>query len=149
MRKEYFMRKALEEAALAAEVGEVPVGAVLVMDDEIISGAHNEKELSLDPTAHAEIIAIRKAAEKLGSWRLDGASIYVTIEPCAMCVGAMLQARVKQVVFGAPDPKGGAAGTIVDITSLKGLNHKIQVIGGLLEDDCREIIQDFFRGRRD
>jgi len=145
---EYFMQKAIEEAAKAGAMGEVPIGAVLVVRDKIIAKGHNEKETRQDPTAHAEIIAIKQASKKLGSWRLNDADIYVTIEPCPMCVGAMLQARIKRLFFGAPDPKAGAVGSVVDLTAYRDFNHQIEVDGGILEEDCRKLIQDFFKSKR-
>jgi len=129
-------------------MGEVPIGAVLVVRDKIIAKGHNEKETRQDPTAHAEIIAIKQASKKLGSWRLNDADIYVTIEPCPMCVGAMLQARIKRLFFGAPDPKAGAVGSVVDLTAYRDFNHQIEVDGGILEEDCRKLIQDFFKSKR-
>jgi len=145
---EYFMQKAIEEAAKAEAMGEVPVGAVLVVRDRIIAKEHNEKETRQDPTAHAEIIVIKQASKKFGSWRLNDADIYVTVEPCPMCLGAMLQARIRRLFFGAPDPKAGAAGSVVDLTAYSDFNHQIEVVGGILEEDCRRLIQDFFKRKR-
>ena len=148
MKHTEFMREALLEAKRAGAIGEVPIGALVVLDGEIIARGHNEKELRNDPTAHAEIIVLRDASAKLGSWRLNGADLYVTLEPCPMCVGAMLQARIRRLIFGAPDPKAGAAGTLIDLTSIKGLNHKIEVIGGIMETECSAILTDFFGSLR-
>jgi len=142
------MRKALEEAAKAFAAGEVPIGAVVVLDGEIIGAGHNLKETCNDPTAHAEIIALRKAGTRQKTWRLEGADLYVTIEPCPMCMGAMLQARVRRVVFGAFDPKAGAAGSVVDLSANSRFNHRIEVIDGVLEEECRQLMQDFFLRRR-
>jgi tRNA(adenine34) deaminase len=143
-----FMREALAEAAKARAKGEVPIGAVLVKDGEVIGSGHNLKETLQDPTAHAEIIAIREAAGKIRSWRLDDADLYVTIEPCPMCMGAMLQARVRRVIFGAFEPKAGAAGSTVDLSVIRQFNHRIEVIDGVLEDECRRLMQEFFQRRR-
>jgi tRNA(adenine34) deaminase len=142
------MREALAEAAKARAKGEVPIGAVLVKDGEVIGSGHNLKETLQDPTAHAEIIAIREAAGKIRSWRLDDADLYVTIEPCPMCMGAMLQARVRRVIFGAFEPKAGAAGSTVDLSVIRQFNHRIEVIDGVLEDECRRLMQEFFQRRR-
>ncbi|HHX94219.1 MAG TPA: nucleoside deaminase [Clostridia bacterium] len=142
------MREALAEAEKAQAKGEVPIGAVLVKDGEVIASGHNLKETLQDPTAHAEMIAIREAAGKLRSWRLDDADLYVTIEPCPMCMGAMLQARVRRVIFGAFEPKAGAAGSTVDLSVIRQFNHRIEVIDGVLEDECRRLMQEFFQRRR-
>jgi tRNA(adenine34) deaminase len=143
-----FMRAALEEARLAFDAGEVPVGAVVVLDGQIIGRGFNQPIGSSDPTAHAEIIAMRSAASALGNYRLVGTTMYVTIEPCLMCVGAMVHARVETLVFGAPEPKAGAVVSTCRAHELPSLNHRIEVLGGVLEEDCRAIIQEFFRGRR-
>jgi len=143
-----FMREALAEAEKAQAKGEVPIGAVLVKDGEVIASGHNLKETLQDPTAHAEMIAIREAAGKLRSWRLDDADLYVTIEPCPMCMGAMLQARVRRVIFGAFEPKAGAAGSTVDLSVIRQFNHRIEVIDGVLEEECRRLMQEFFQERR-
>jgi tRNA(adenine34) deaminase len=143
-----YMRAALRDAKIAAAVGEIPVGAVLVRNDEIIAAGHNRSVQDSDPTAHAEIVALRAAGHSAKNHRLTGTTMYVTLEPCAMCVGAMLQARVSRVVFGAYDEKSGAAGTVVDLTAVRQFNHSIEVNGGLLEDQCAGLLQKFFAGRR-
>ena len=142
------MRKALEEARRAAAQGEVPIGAVIVAEGDLIARAHNRRETWQDPTAHAEVIAIREAASALGSWRLTGAILYVTMEPCAMCIGAAILARVARVVFGAWDLKGGACGSVLDIPRERRLNHRIEVVGGALADESRELLTRFFEGLR-
>ncbi len=144
----YFMRLALEEASLAFSEKEVPVGAVLVSDSEILAKAHNARETSKDPTAHAEVIAIRNAAEKGDSWRLSEASLYVTKEPCIMCSGAMVNARIKRLVYGCKDEKGGAVDSLYKLLSDKRLNHQVEVVSGILEDECAEILRRFFQERR-
>jgi len=143
-----FMRAALEEARRGFAAGEVPVGAVVVLDGRIAGRGFNQPIGSHDPTAHAEIVALREAARALGNYRLTGAAMYVTIEPCLMCVGAMVHARVATLVFGAPEPKAGAVVSSCRAHELPSLNHRIEVVGGVLEDDCRAIIQEFFKGRR-
>jgi tRNA(adenine34) deaminase len=146
---EGFMRLALREAARAGRTGEVPVGAVLVgADGAVIARGLNRPVAGCDPTAHAEVVTLRRAARRLGNYRLPGTTLYVTVEPCAMCAGALVQARVARVVFGAPDPKGGAARTLYRILDDPRLNHRAEVIGGVLEAECRGIIQEFFRSRR-
>ena len=143
------MRLALREAVRASRSGEVPVGAVLVgADGELIARGLNRPVAARDPTAHAEIVTLRRAARRLGNYRLPGTTLYVTVEPCAMCAGALVQARVSRVVFGASDPKGGAARTLYHILDDSRLNHRAEVIGGILEAECRGIIQEFFRSRR-
>jgi len=143
-----FMREALQEAAKAFSLGEVPVGAVVVKDSEVIARAHNMMETSADPTAHAEMLAIRAAASVLGAWRLEGLALYVTLEPCPMCAGAMVESRIPLVVFGARDPRAGAAGSIMNILDTAALNHHPDVIGGVLEEECSEILKRFFQRRR-
>ena len=147
-RDEYFMRMALREAELAAIHDDVPIGAVVVRDGEIVGAGHNERELRGDPTAHAEILALREAARRLGSWRVLDSVMYVTLEPCAMCAGAIVLARLPRVVFGAWDPKAGAAGSVLDVTGEPRLNHRPQVEGGLLAADCGDLLRAFFGGRR-
>jgi len=142
------MRMALEEAAAALTEEEVPVGAVIVHDGRIIASAHNQREQLRDPTAHAEMIAITQAAETLGSWRLDGCTLYVTLEPCPMCAGAILQARIPTVVYGATDPKGGAVHTLYQLLSDPRLNHRVQTVGGVLLAPCGEILSRFFQAQR-
>ena len=143
-----YMREALVLAQLAAEAGEVPVGAVVVKDGEVIGRGFNRPVGSSDPTAHAEIVALREAAAHLGNYRLTGCELYVTLEPCAMCVGAMLHARLARVVFGATDPKTGACGSVVDLPKVAGLNHHATFEGGLLAQDCGALLKRFFAERR-
>ncbi len=145
---EYFMRAALKSAEKAWENGEVPVGAVLVKDDKIISTGQNSPITLNDPTAHAEIIAMREGGEKLKNYRLIDTTLYVTIEPCTMCMGAIIHARVKKLVFGTFDPRAGAAGSLFDFTIENKFNHNIEVKSGILEPECRELIQDFFKQKR-
>ena len=147
-RDDYFMRLALREAERALEHEDVPIGAVLVRDGELVAGAHNERELRQDPTAHAEVIALREASRALGSWRLLDSVLYVTLEPCAMCAGAIVLARVPRVVFGATDPKAGACGSVMDVLAEPRLNHRPVVAGGLLAPECGELITSFFASRR-
>ena len=142
------MRVALSEARMAAESGEVPVGAVIERGGEVIAAAGNEREERKDPTAHAEMLAIREAAGRLGGWRLSGCTIYVTIEPCPMCAGAIYQARIDRLVFGAIDEKAGAAGTLMDITRDSRLNHQLEVVPGILAVECAAVLRDFFSRRR-
>ena len=145
---EAFMRAALEQARLAAQAGEVPVGAVVVVDGAVAGAGFNQPIGSHDPTAHAEVVAIRAAAARIGNYRLTGATLYVTVEPCLMCVGAMVHARIGTVVFGAPEPKAGAVVSTLAAHELPSLNHRMTAVGGVLEDECREAIQAFFRERR-
>ena len=146
---EHYMRLALREAARGARAGEVPIGALLVdTEGEVISRAHNRPVGGCDPTAHAEIIALRRAARRFGNYRLPGTTLYATLEPCAMCAGALVLARVGRVVFGAVDPKGGAARTLYRILDDRRLNHQAEVVGGVLEAECRGMLQEFFRERR-
>lgn len=144
----YFMKIALEEAGIAFSEGEVPVGAVLVSEGNIISKAHNTRETSKDPTAHAEILAIRKGVEKSDSWRLSNATLYVTKEPCIMCAGAMVNARIKRLVYGCKDEKGGAVDSLYNLLSDKRLNHQVEIASGVLEDECALILKRFFHGKR-
>jgi tRNA(adenine34) deaminase len=147
-RDEYFMRLALREAERALEHADVPIGAVVAREGEVIAAAHNERELRQDPTAHAEIIALREAARATGSWRILGAVMYVTLEPCAMCAGALVLARVPRVVYGTTDPKAGAAGSVLDVLSEPRLNHRPEVAGGLLAEESAGLLTEFFRTRR-
>ena len=147
-RDEYFMRLALREASLALEHEDVPIGAVIVHGGEVIAAAHNERELRADPTAHAELMALREASRVLGSWRLLETVLYVTLEPCAMCAGAIVLARVPRVVFGAVDPKAGAAGSVFDILDEPRLNHRPAVQSGLLAEDSAALLRAFFAARR-
>lgn len=144
-----FMAEALKEAALAAEMGEVPIGAVIVRGDEIIAAAHNLVETSKDPTAHAEMLAIRQAAARLGGWRLTGCHMYVTVEPCSMCAGAIVWARIEKLFIGTDDPKGGACGSVFNIPQEKKLNHYTEIETGLLREECSEIMKTFFKKLRD
>ncbi|MDA0680569.1 MAG: tRNA adenosine(34) deaminase TadA [Proteobacteria bacterium] len=146
---ERFMRAALAEAKVAALANEVPVGAVVVKGGEIIGRGLNQPVQTSDPTAHAEIVAIRAAAASAKNYRLNDTTVYVTLEPCAMCMGAILNARVSRVVFGAYDPKAGAAGSVIDLSANRKLNHRVEVNGGLLEDMCGGLLQKFFGSRRD
>lgn len=143
-----FMRLALVQAALARENGEVPVGAVLVLEGAVIGRGYNRPIASADPTAHAEIVAMRAAATAVGNYRLSGATLYVTVEPCLMCVGAMVHARIGTVVYGATEPRSGAIVSMTSAHEFPGLNHRLEAIGGVLEEECRVIIQEFFRQRR-
>ena len=143
-----FMQEALEQAKLAALAGEVPVGAILVRDGEVIGRGFNQPIGNHDPSAHAEMLALRTAAQGVANYRLPGATLYVTLEPWVMCSGAMLHARIDRVVFGAPDPKTGAAGSVLDIFASKQINHQTQVEGGILAEECGQILRDFFRERR-
>ncbi len=144
----HFMRIALEEAQKAARKGEVPVGAVIVRDEEVLSRAHNLRETSHDPTAHAEVLAIREAARKLRNWRLLDSVLYVTKEPCPMCAAAIVHARIKRVVYGCRDPKGGAVESLYNILSDRRLNHQVEFSSGVLEEESAEILKGFFRERR-
>jgi tRNA(adenine34) deaminase len=143
-----WMRRALEEAAAAAEEDEVPVGAIIVSGGRIIASAHNQREQLADPTAHAEMIAVTQAAAALGSWRLEGCTLYVTLEPCPMCAGAILQARVPIVVWGAPDPKAGAVESLYRLFDDSRLNHRVEHVGHVLADECGRMLTEFFRGKR-
>lgn len=145
---ELFMKKALEEAQKAFEKDEVPVGAVIVRNNEIIAAAHNCREIYKDATAHAEMLAIKKACEALGGWRLIDCDIYVTLEPCAMCSGAILQARLERLFIGAMDPKGGAAGSVLNLFENYHFNHRTEVVKGILEAECSQILKDFFKRKR-
>jgi tRNA(adenine34) deaminase len=147
-RDEYFMRLALREAARALEHDDVPIGALVVRDGEVIGSGHNEREVRADPTAHAEMIALREAARAIGSWRVLDAVLYVTLEPCAMCAGAIVLARVPRVVFAATDPKAGAAGSVFDILAEPRLNHRPQVAAGLLAEESADLLRSFFAPRR-
>ncbi len=142
------MREALEEAEKAAAAGEIPVGAVVVFGERIIGRGRNRKEAMRDPTAHAELLALRRAAHERGSWRLTGATLYSTLEPCSMCAGAMVNARIDTLVYGIADPKTGAAGSVYDIVRSPWLNHRIEVVGGVLADDVERVMRDFFESLR-
>ncbi|MFN9718508.1 MAG: tRNA adenosine(34) deaminase TadA [Planctomycetota bacterium] len=145
---DYWMKKALDQAVIAFDEGEVPVGAVIVYQERVIAEGRNQREMLRDPTAHAEMIAITQAAEVLQSWRLLDCTLYVTLEPCPMCAGAIVQARIPQVVYGTPDPKGGACHTLFHLTSDIRLNHQAAVLGGVMQEDCKAILQEFFRQQR-
>ncbi|MFQ5901507.1 MAG: tRNA adenosine(34) deaminase TadA [Thermodesulfobacteriota bacterium] len=145
---EGYMGYALKEAQKAFEKDEVPVGAVVVLNDKIIARGHNTRESTFDPTGHAEIVALRRACQRLGSWRLTDTTVYVNIEPCIMCMGALLQARVLRLIFGAFDPKGGAAGSLFDLSCNSRLNHCIEVISGVQEEKSKELLQSFFKKLR-
>jgi tRNA(adenine34) deaminase len=147
-RDDYWMRLAIREAERALEHDDVPVGAVVVHGGELIGAGHNERELRQDPTAHAEMIAVRQAAAALGSWRLLDTVLYVTLEPCAQCAGAIVLGRVPRVVYGTADPKAGAAGSVLDVLGEPRLNHRPEVASGLLAEECAALLVDFFRGRR-
>jgi tRNA(adenine34) deaminase len=142
------MRLALREAERALEHEDVPIGAVIAHDGEVIAAAHNERELRQDPTAHAEAIALREASAALGSWRVLDTVMYVTLEPCAMCAGALVLARVPRVVYGASDPKAGACGSVLDVLAEPRLNHRPEVVGGLLAEECGDLLREFFASRR-
>ena len=143
-----FMQQALDQAKLAAAAGEVPVGAVLVRDGQVISTGFNQPISHSDPSAHAEMMALRAAAQSESNYRLPGTTLYVTLEPCTMCAGAMLHARVERVVFGATDPKTGAAGSVLNVFSEKQINHQTQVEGGIMGEECGQVLRDFFKERR-
>lgn len=147
MHDEWFMDRALQLALRAASLGEVPVGAVVVREGRILGEGFNARELWGDPTAHAEIVALRQAGVAAGGWRLEGATLYVTLEPCAMCTGAAILARVERIVFGARDPKAGACGSVIDVPAAP-LNHRPEITGGVLEERCRAVLKDFFRNLR-
>ena len=143
-----FMREALRLAEAAAEAGEVPVGAVVVVDGEIVGRGHNQPISANDPTAHAEVVALREAARRQGNYRLTGATLYVTVEPCLMCVGAMVHARIEALVFGTTEPKAGAVESTARAHEMPGLNHQLTVVSGVLARDCRDVMQRFFASRR-
>lgn len=147
-RDEHYMRLALREAERAVEHDDVPVGCVVVLGDEVIGAAPNERELRGDPTAHCEILALRQASQRVGGWRLTGTTVYVTLEPCAMCAGALVLARVDRVVYGAADPKAGAAGSVLDVLGERRLNHRPEVEGGLLSEESAALLRAFFGSRR-
>jgi tRNA(adenine34) deaminase len=147
-RDEYFMRLALREAERAAEHDDVPIGCVIAHEGEVLAAAGNERELRDDPTAHAEVLALREAGRALGTWRLSGTALYVTLEPCAMCAGAIVLARVPRVVWGAPDPKAGAAGSVLDVLAEPQLNHRPDTAGGLLAEQSASLLRAFFAPRR-
>ena len=143
-----YLQLAIEQARLAAEAGEVPVGAVIVYDGEVIASAQNCVLRSLDPTAHAEIVALRAAAQRLNNYRLTGCELYTTLEPCAMCAGAIIHSRISRLVYGAADPKAGAAGSVLEVVNHPLLNHQMQITSGVLAEECGELLRAFFRERR-
>lgn len=143
-----FMKLALEQAKIAYKKDEVPIGAVIVCNDKVIAKGFNIREKRNDPTGHAEIVAIKKACKKRRSWRLEDCTIYVTVEPCSMCAGALLWTRIKRIVFGAFDAKGGALGSSYNLFEQKNLNHKAEITSGVLEDECSKIMKDFFKAKR-
>ncbi|MCP8971355.1 tRNA adenosine(34) deaminase TadA [Ectobacillus ponti] len=145
---ELYMRAAIEQAELAREIQEVPIGAVIVWNGEIISRAYNLRETEQRAVAHAELLAIDEACRKLGTWRLEDATLYVTLEPCPMCAGAIVLSRVKRVVYGAKDPKGGCAGTLMNLLQEERFNHQAEVVSGVLEEECGELLSSFFRELR-
>ena len=145
---EHWMREAIAQARMALALGEVPIGAVIVRDGQIVGAGHNLRETTHDPTAHAEMIAIREASKKLGAWRLLGCTLYVTLEPCPMCAGAILQARVERVVYGAADPKAGCAGTLMDLLQDHRFNHRLPWRAGVLQEECASLLTGFFRELR-
>jgi tRNA(adenine34) deaminase len=147
-RDEHFMRLALREAERAADHDDVPIGAVVVREGEVLAAAGNERELRADPTAHAEVLAMREASRRIGGWRIPDSVLYVTLEPCPMCAGAIVLARVPRVVYGAPDPKAGAAGSVLDILGEPRLNHHPRVDAGLLADEAAALLESFFAARR-
>ena len=145
---EKYMQIAIKEAQKSALIDEVPVGAVIVKNGKILSRGHNLREKTNDPTSHAEIVAIRKACKKLNSWRLEDCTIYVTIEPCSMCAGTLLWTRIKKIVYGAKDIKGGALGSSLNLFEAKNINHHPEIVGGVLEEKCATLMKDFFRNKR-
>jgi len=145
---EKWMELAIQQARLAEKIDEVPVGAVLVQDDQLIASAHNQPITNNDPTAHAEIQLLRKAGEKLNNYRLPNTTLYVTLEPCTMCLGAMIHARISRVVFGAYDEKTGVCGSCQDLSTSECFNHAIEIQGGVLADECKNLLQNFFKNRR-
>ena len=148
MRDKLYMRLALNLAYQAYLRGEVPIGALIVYEDEVIAWAYNEKEMRQDSTAHAELLAIQRAAKYLGHWRLTGATMYCTLEPCAMCAGAMINSRLKRLVYASRDPKAGSAGSIIDLVRYPGLNHQVKVEYGVLEEECSQLLRMFFADLR-
>lgn len=146
---ENYMKFALEEAAKAERIGEVPIGAVIVKNGEVIARAHNLRETAQQPTAHAEHIAIERAAEAVGSWRLEDCTLYVTLEPCVMCSGAIVMSRIPRVVYGAADPKGGCSGSLMDLLQEPRFNHRAEVVSGVLEEECSQLLKNFFKQLRD
>ena len=145
---EKYMFEALEEAKLASLEDEVPIGCVIVKNDQIIARAHNQRDKSHNPLGHAELLAIKKASEVLNDWQLVDAELYVTIEPCIMCAGAIIQSRIKRVIYGAPDLKGGAFGSSIDVQKANNINHRPEIVAGVLQEECTKIIKDYFKSKR-
>ena len=145
---EHFMKLALKEASKAKDIDEVPIGAVIVKDNKIIAKGHNLRETKKDPLGHAELVAIKKAAKKLGDWQLVGCDLYVTIEPCIMCSGAIIQSRIARVIYGADDIKGGGFGSSINVLDAKNINHTPEVIKGVMKDECSKIIKEYFKSKR-
>ncbi|REJ25179.1 tRNA adenosine(34) deaminase TadA [Caldibacillus debilis] len=148
-RNEYYMRMAIEEAKKAEEKQEVPIGCVIVLGDTVIARAHNLRETLQNPLAHAEILAVNEAAKRLKSWRLEDTEMFVTLEPCPMCAGSIVQSRIKRVVYGASDPKAGCAGTLMNLLQEERFNHRAEVVGGVLEEECGNLLTGFFKKLRD
>lgn len=148
MNNEKWMKEAIKQAKKAAQKDEVPIGCVIVKDDQIIARAYNKREMKQCSTAHAEILAIEKACKKLGSWRLEDCDLYVTLEPCPMCSGAIIQSRIRNVIFGAYDPKGGCMGSNMNINDVRGFNHYPDIEGGILQDECSHLLKEFFKAKR-
>jgi tRNA(adenine34) deaminase len=144
----YWMKRALKLARRAMQKGEVPVGAVIVMENALVAEGNNSPITLRDPTAHAEIMAIRRAGQVINNYRLPGSTLYVTLEPCVMCAGAMIHARIERLVYGAPDPRTGAAGSVFNLVQAKQINHRLNVVGGILGDECAALLRDFFQLRR-
>ncbi|MFD2923918.1 tRNA adenosine(34) deaminase TadA [Halobacillus naozhouensis] len=149
VKDEHYMQLAIEQAKRARALGEVPIGAVIVYQEEVIASGYNQRETSQLASSHAEIISIEKANEIIGSWRLEKCTLYVTLEPCPMCAGAIVQSRVPRVVYGAPDPKAGCAGTLMNLLQEDRFNHQSDVIGGIMEEECGKLLKDFFRELRE
>ncbi|HLU23301.1 tRNA adenosine(34) deaminase TadA [Lederbergia graminis] len=147
--EEDFMRLALVEAEKARDINEVPIGAVIVLDGEVIASAHNLRETEQSAVAHAEVLAIEQACKKLGTWRLENAELYVTLEPCPMCSGAIILSRIKKVIYGATDPKAGCAGTLMNLLEDERFNHQCEVVQGVLQDECGNLLSNFFRAIRE
>lgn len=148
MNNEKWMKEAIKQAKKAAQKDEVPIGCVIVKDDQIIAREYNKREMKQCSTAHAEILAIEKACKKLGSWRLEDCDLYVTLEPCPMCSGAIIQSRIRNVIFGAYDPKGGCMGSNMNINDVRGFNHYPDIEGGILQDECSRLLKEFFKAKR-
>ena len=148
MNNEKWMKEAIKQAKKAAQKDEVPIGCVIVKDDQIIARSYNKREMKQCSTAHGEILAIEKACKKLGSWRLEDCDLYVTLEPCPMCSGAIIQSRIRNVIFGAYDPKGGCMGSNMNINDVRGFNHYPDIEGGILQDECSRLLKEFFKAKR-